>query len=155
MTNAISAAGESSKAGEHFRVVCHFDGDEIVSAALKTAEAVWPVADELFGIKAAAPKSPLEIHLYRNAADYERAESALTGGRFKANLAFLQEGANAAHVAVQPDCTDATLQAVGLNAQTRRLIAHEAGAPVPLREHPEPRRPSGVAVGRGIQLDRG
>lgn len=124
--NFAFADDESTQAGEHFQVICHFKNDEIAKEALKAAEAVWPIALELFNFKAPKPETPLKIHLYRTAADYEKAEAGLMGGRFRANLAFSEEKGKSSHIALQPECSDETLKIVGLNAQTRRLIVHEA-----------------------------
>jgi hypothetical protein len=141
---AVAAMGEDTvRAGAHYRVICHFKSDEIAAAALETAESAWPLAEELFGVKEAAPATPLEIHLYRSAADYEQAEAKITEGRFRANLAFAEPKTKSAHVALQPDRGDEALAALGLNAQTRRLIAHEAAhlfryATMPnARSHPD------------------
>jgi len=117
---------ESTRAGPHFRVICHFASEEIAGAALETVEPVWDEANGLFGVEAPPPAEPLDVHIYRSAADYERAEAGLTHGAFRQNLAFAHEGTKSAHVALQPDCTDEVLKEVGLNRLTRWLLAHEA-----------------------------
>lgn len=125
---ASSALGgeRSTKTGKYFLVVCHFENDRIATAALKTAEMVWPVATELFGTADGAPDKPAEIHLFRSVEEYEKVDAELAGGAFRRNLAFSSWNTKAAYIVVQPDCSDATLKQVGLPQPTRRLIAHEA-----------------------------
>jgi len=117
---------DSTADGAHYRIVCHFDNEPIAKAALETAEAVWPVAVDLWGIKAGKPAAPLEIHLYRTATDYEAAEQERTGGTFKSNLSFSYHKDKSSHIALQPPCTDATFKKIGLPYLTRSQIAHEA-----------------------------
>jgi hypothetical protein len=112
--------------GAHFRVICHFESDACASAALETAEAIWPIASALYGLPAAPLETPLDVHLYRRAADYLVQERELAIGTFDRNLAFWSFETRSAYVAVQPDLTDETLAAIGLTAQTRHLVAHEA-----------------------------
>lgn len=113
-------------AGTHFRVLCHFDDAKIAEQALATAESVWPIATELYGVRDAPPDPLLDVHLYRDAAAYASAERSFTEGRFARNLAFTHYDTRSSHVAVQPDLTDEALAVVGLNGQTRHQIAHEA-----------------------------
>lgn len=114
------------KAGPHFRVLCHFDDDDAAAAALDTVEAVWPAASDLYGLSAAPLETPLDVHLYRDAAAYLAAEREVAGGKFDKNLAFSSYDTRSSYVAVQPDVSDETLAAVGITAQTRHLLAHEA-----------------------------
>lgn len=117
---------DSEANGVHYRVICHFDNEPICKAALETAEAAWPVTVDLWAIGDKKPAEPLEIHLYRNVADYEAAESDRTGGRFRSNLSFSDHKDKSSHIALQPPCTDQTLKKIGLPYLTRLLIAHEA-----------------------------
>lgn len=117
---------ESTRTGKHFRVICHFENDSIAREALKTAEMAWPVATKLLALADGAPEKPAEIHLFRTLKDYEKADSELTGGAFRRNLAFSHWATRASYILLQPDCSDDTLKSVGLPALTRRLIAHEA-----------------------------
>lgn len=123
---AISARADSTATGAHFKVVCHFDNESIAKAALATAEAVWPIACELYGLKEAAPEKPLEVHIYRTVKDYEAAEKEKTGGRFRANLSFSFPKEKSAHISMQPACSNATLRQVGLPWLTRLMVAHES-----------------------------
>ncbi len=123
---AVVGGERSVAVGEHYQVVCHFKDPRLAEAALETAEAVWPLADEFFATHTPPPVKPLDIHLYRTIPDYQRAEAVLTGGRFRDNLAFSRRRSRASHIAMQPPCTNETLAIIGLPALTRYQIAHEA-----------------------------
>lgn len=110
--------------GAHFRLHCHFEHRPSAERALQIVEATVPVARALFGEVAGG--ALLDVHLYRNTVDYEAAEARLTGGAFRRNLAFAHFDTRSAHVALQPDLSDAALHVVGLTWQTQRLLAHEA-----------------------------
>jgi len=114
------------KVGPHFRVICHFGDEDAAAAALDTVEAIWPVASELYGLSAAPLESPLSVHLYRRAAGYLAAVREIAGPAFDRNLAFSSFDTRSSYVAVQPDLTDDAFAAVGITAQTRHLLAHEA-----------------------------
>jgi hypothetical protein len=116
----------STRTGKYFRVICHFKDDAIAAEALTTAEQVWPVAAGLLAVSDEPPDNPHDIHLYRTAADYEKAEAKVTAGKFNDNQAFAHWETQTAYIAIQPGCSDDVLQHVGLPAMTRRLIAHEA-----------------------------
>jgi hypothetical protein len=105
----------------------HYDGADaaLADSALAVVDQVWPLVAAAFGVPDAKPAKPLEIHLYREIAGYEAAEAQLTGGRLKRNLAMAHHASRSAHVALQPPCTDVTLQAIGLPAQTLLLLAWE------------------------------
>ena len=77
-------------------------------------------------VRFAPREKKLVIHIYRTVADYEAAEQAHTGGRFKRNLAFAHWNSRSAHVALQPTVSDAVLARHGLPLQTRNLVIHEA-----------------------------
>lgn len=124
--NVAAERKRSVALGEHYQLICHFENVRLANAALETAEAVWPLADRLSTARAATPIKPFDIHLYRTASDYQQAEAALTGGRFRDTLAFSHGRSQASHIAIQPPCTDATLEIIGLPALTRYQIAHEA-----------------------------
>lgn len=121
----IADAG-STQTGKHFRVVCDFENERIAGQALETAEAAWQIATELFAVPDKVPDRPSEIHLFRTVAAYEKTEAELTGGKFRRNLAFSHWGNRASYIVLQPNCSDETLQQVGLPTMTRQLIAHEA-----------------------------
>jgi hypothetical protein len=123
---APAAAGAKVKVGPHFRVICHFEDDDVAAAALETVEAIWPAASDLYGLPPTPLDAPLNVHLFRRAADYLAEERNLADGNFDKNLAFWSFDTRSAYVAVQPDVTDETLAAIGLTAQTRHLLAHEA-----------------------------
>jgi hypothetical protein len=140
--------------GPHFRVICHFDDAAAAAAALETVESIWPTASELYGLPAAPLEVPLEVHLYRRAADYQVASRELVGGKFDKNLAFSGFETRSAHVALQPDLTDEALAAVGLTSQTRHLLAHEAAHLVRFHASSTYRRhPDWLADGAAIWIE--
>jgi hypothetical protein len=112
--------------GPHFRVTVHFDDQRIAKSALETAEAVWPIATALFGAPAIDPAKPLEVHIYRTADDYEKADVQFGRGNFKTNMAFTSAETTACYIAMQPDVSDAVLARIGLPSMMRELVAHEA-----------------------------
>ena len=120
------AAEDVVREGEHFQLVCHFDDENAADQALAAVEAVWQHAPRVFGEPADDSSGLLTVHLYRDAAGYETAESGLTKGAFKRNLAFAHFDTLTAHVAVQPPLSDEALAITGVPAQTLRLLAHEA-----------------------------
>ena len=109
-----------------FRVVCHFGSPAVAEQARAAAEATWPIVAGLLGSGRERPDEPLEVHLYRSAEDYRRADRELTGGAFERNLAFAHFDSRSAHVALQPPVSDAVLERQGLPVGTLRLVAHEA-----------------------------
>lgn len=115
----------TSQAGAQVRVVA----DALTEAHRVRAEAIAAAAAEetarLWGFKRdAGPDAvPAELTLHRGVEGYERAEQALTGGRFRANGAFAL--GDEAHVLVQPPLDDHRLALAGVPAQTLRLVAHE------------------------------
>ncbi len=115
-----------SRAGEHYRVVCHFEDEVVAGLALEAAEAAWPFAAELYGASAsAAPEEPYRIHLLPDAASYLQLEERLTYGAFANNLAFSSWKTKESYVAMQPQRAPLAGWPV-LPMLTRRLIAHEA-----------------------------
>ncbi|MCZ6807945.1 MAG: hypothetical protein O7F08_13390 [Deltaproteobacteria bacterium] len=124
---AVAQAESCVADGKHFRVVCHFDDKAVTRQALAVVEAVWSPTLKVLGVRPSRSKHKLlAVHLYRNAADYVAAEAKLTAGEFKRNLAFAHFGSKTAHVAVQPNLSEAFLRDRGLNYQTLRLLIHEA-----------------------------
>jgi len=123
---APAATGAKVKQGPHFRVICHFDDDASAESALETVEAIWPAASQLYGLAPGPLAAPLNVHLFRRPADYLVEERNLAAGDFDRNLAFWSFDTHAAYVAVQPDLTEETFAALGLTAQTRHLLCHEA-----------------------------
>jgi hypothetical protein len=124
------------RVGPHFRVLCHFDDGPSADAALETAEAIWPRAAALYGLPDAPLDPPLDVHLYRRAEDYLATERELAGGKFDRNLAFSSFDTTSSYVPVQPELTDDALASVGLTAQTRHNVAHEATHLVSYRATP-------------------
>ncbi|MEE9125967.1 MAG: hypothetical protein V3U11_02400, partial [Planctomycetota bacterium] len=121
--NAKAGALAKSK---FYELILDFGHDEIAKATLKDLDRVWPVTMTLLGVKKAAPRKPLRLHLYRTVAAYEAAEARLTKGRFKKNLAFSHHATKSGHVALQPTISDETMAIVGVPPQTRSLLVHEA-----------------------------
>ena len=124
--------------GEHFRVVCHFGDEEIAAIGLEAAEAAFEPTRAL--LNAPEIEGRLAVNVYRTAADYRDAVKDAGGKAFLNNNAFTSYKTRAAYVAVVPDIPDAVLEKVGLSAQTRRIIAHEAVHVVTYRAWPNYRR---------------
>ena len=142
------------RAGPHFRVLCHFDDGASADAALETAEAIWPLASKMYGLTDAPLDPPLDVHLYRRTADYLAAEHDIGVGTFDRNLAFSSYETRSSYVAVQPDLTDDALADVGITAQTRHLIAHEAAHLVRYRVSPGLRsHPGWISDGAAIWIE--
>jgi hypothetical protein len=135
-SSSRAGLGFVKRAGPHFRVLCHFDDPACADAALETAEATWPLASELYGLPPGPLDTLFDVHLYRNAAEYLATEREVGLGDFDKNLAFSSFETRSAYVAVQPDLGDEALAAVGLTAQTRHLVAHEAAHLVRYRVSP-------------------
>jgi hypothetical protein len=122
----LSAQDRLVRNGSLFRLVCHFQNAKLADEALGAAELALRGATEVFGTSRASVSTPRDIHLYRHVADYVKREGRVTGGRFRHNLAFSSFLYRNAHIAIQPECTDALLGEIGLPAVTRRQITHEA-----------------------------
>lgn len=116
----------SEAEGAHFRVVVHFEGEATARSALSQVEGLWDLAAELYGLPKGPRRQKLAVHLYRDAADYRIADEKLTGGQFQRNLAFAHYGSKSAHVALQPDLSDAALASLGLPFLTRSMLLHES-----------------------------
>jgi hypothetical protein len=121
-----SAAGPLERSGAFYSLRYHGADAALAEAALAVVDQAWPIAAAAFGVPDAKPSQPLEIHLYRRTSDYRAADAKLTGGKFERNLAMAHWATRSAHVALQPPCSDETLRAVGLPAQTVALLAWEA-----------------------------
>ncbi|MDJ0975699.1 MAG: DUF1570 domain-containing protein [Planctomycetota bacterium] len=111
--------------GAHFRILCHFDNEAVAREALVLAEAAWRPTTAVVGFE---PKleGKIDIHLYRTPEVYRAAEGEITNGTFARNNAFSSWALKTAHIALEPVYSDALLKRVGLTAQTKRNIAHEA-----------------------------
>jgi len=127
LAQAPTSTGEELvREGEHFRLVCHFSSASAADQALAAVEFAWDASAELYGLKSSAKFKGMEVHLYPDAESYRAADQKLTGGQFQRNQAFAHFASRTAHVALQPPLSDAALKAMGLPAQTLRLLAHEA-----------------------------
>jgi len=102
-----------------------FDDAAIVAGASAAAEAVWPEISALLGVEA-PDAGELVVHLYRDPAHFEEAERARTRGRFAENRAFSFRGDLTAHIVCEPFWSEPTRRRLGISAQTRRLVVHEA-----------------------------
>ena len=152
---ASAGLGLVRRTGPHFRVLCHFDDERSADAALETVEAVWAPASSLFGLRDEPLDPPLDVHLYRRTADYLAADREVSGGRYAKNLGFSDIATRASYVPIQPDLSDETLAVVGLTAQTRHTLAHEAAHLVSYRACPEIRSaPEWVGEGAAIWIER-
>lgn len=104
----------------------HGGDDTLAETALTVVDEVWPIVASAFGAPDAKPAKPLVVNLYRTTEGFRAADQALTGGKFQRNTAMAHWGTRSAHVALQPPCTDETLRAIGLPAQTIAMLAWEA-----------------------------
>lgn len=120
------APGAVRKEGDCYALVCHGGDEALAEQALAVVDAAWPIVAEVFGVPDAKPERPLEVHLYRTSEQYIAADDALTGGKFRRNLAMSHWGSRSAHVAVQPPCGDEALRALGLPPLTVAMLAWEA-----------------------------
>ncbi len=116
-------AGGTAK-GKFYELILDFGHDDIAKTTLVELDRVWPVTMKLLGVKKAAPRKPLRLHLYRTVAAYEAADAKLTKGRFKKNLAFSHHATMSSHVALQPGISDETMAIIGLPPQTRYVLVH-------------------------------
>lgn len=112
--------------GEAFELHLHGGSERVAKQALEVVEPVWPIVCKVFGSPDARPERLLEVHLYRDVDGYLRADRELTGGRFGPNQAMSHWNSKSAHVAMQPPCTDALLDRLGLPLQTEAMLAWEA-----------------------------
>ncbi|HEX5136397.1 MAG TPA: hypothetical protein VFY93_05465 [Planctomycetota bacterium] len=120
------APGAARKQGTFYAVTCHGGDEALAEQALSVVEAVWPIVAATFGVPDATPARPLEVHLYRTPELYIAADDALTGGKFRRNLAMSHWDSRSAHVALQPPCRDEALRALGLPPLTATMLAWEA-----------------------------
>jgi hypothetical protein len=140
--------------GTRFRLHCHFANEDLAKDALRSVEALWRPAIELFGDPELGDAERLNVHLYPDAAAYRAADKRLTGGRFQRNLAFADWGSITAHVAMQPEQSEALRGRLGLSLQTRRLLVHEAAHLVRYRAMPNYRsHPDWFADGAASWLE--
>lgn len=109
--------------GPHFRLHVHgLDAKAAAQAldACETAATVWNALEPIENSKL------LDVHLYRDRADYEAADQRLNAGALKRNGAFANWGDMSAHVWLQPPQSPKSLDELGLPLMTRRLLIHEA-----------------------------
>jgi hypothetical protein len=116
----------SAATGAHFAIACDFPCGPIAARALEVAEAVWPLATDVWGVDPARRARPFRINLLFTRAAYEAVEAEVSGGRLRENLSLADPRTREAFIAVQPDVTAGFLRARGLPLQTLREIAHEA-----------------------------
>lgn len=116
----------SAATGQHFAIACDFRCGSLAVRALEVAEAVWPLAVEVWGVDPAPRRQPLRINLLFTRAAYEAVEADVSGGRLRENLSLADPATREAFIAIQPDVTAGYLDARGLPLQTLREIAHEA-----------------------------
>jgi hypothetical protein len=119
----LSAAPASAQS--RYRIVCHFECGAAAEQALRAADAAWPLARVLFDAEPPALDAPLEIHLYRTAADYRAARRGLLRSPPR-SLATTDPRTRTAHIALRGAIADTTLRRFGLPANVLRVVAHEA-----------------------------
>jgi hypothetical protein len=120
----VMPASRADVAGARYRVVCHFECGALAYQALAVAEAAAPFAARVYG-ELSEPSRPLEIHLYRTAAEYRAARSGLLR-RAPRPLAVTDPSSGTAHIALRSTIGDTTLNRVGLPPNILRVVAHEA-----------------------------
>jgi hypothetical protein len=120
------APGSVRKEGDRYALICHGGDEALAGRALAVVEEAWPIVAETFGVPDAKPERLLEVHFYRTVEGYQAADDALTGGKFRRNLAMSHWDTRTAHVALQPPCRDETVRALGLPPLTVVLLAWEA-----------------------------
>lgn len=114
------------RAGDHaVEVTCDVDDARIRSTAQAVAEESWRQTCALWGVDPSPPEKPVELHLYREIADYEKACDRLMRGRLKRNLAFTEWAGGTAHIVLQPVMGGDALKSLAPTFQTLRLVAHE------------------------------
>lgn len=109
-----------------FTIACHFPCGAVVADAVDAAENAWALAEALFSTGEDPLREAGTIHLYATTEHFRAVDRAIARGRFRDQLAFTSHQLRQAHIAVQPELSEAALARVGLPYQTRRLIAHEA-----------------------------
>ena len=65
---ALAATGDSTRTGKFFRVICHFESEDIVNEALRTAEMVWPEATNLLGVDQGAHAAKMTLDALKEKA---------------------------------------------------------------------------------------
>lgn len=124
----VTAQEESTATGKTFKIVCNFKNDEVAQAALDTAEAVWPFAQQIYGASLSRPKDPLVLKLYRKQEDTAAAVADLSGDKFQFDATFIDEATKTAHATLLPNCSGRALRQFGLLSSMRRAIARDAAA---------------------------
>jgi hypothetical protein len=121
-----TTAGRSTATGPHYRIVCDFENQSVADAALRIAEATWPIAGDLLDLPAAPLPKPLELYLYQTVEklDFAKSERATDADQKTLALSLPERGES--HIAVQPMVSESVLATVGLPSQTRGLIAYHA-----------------------------
>jgi len=132
-TPAFAQRDAGIRMGDHFRVIPHLGAvsealtEELVLAALETAEAAWVHASEVYGLDpAAATEGPLRIHLYRDRAAFDDACFRCEGSTWPNNSGLTSGTWGIALVLLGRGLSDEALAAVGLTDADRELVAHEA-----------------------------
>lgn len=124
-TLAATPQGPRRAADHAVEIRCDVDDARIRSTALAVAEETWRQTCALWGVDPSPPEEPVELHLYREIADYEKACDLLMHGRLKRNLAFTEWSHGTAHVVLQPVTGGDALKSLAPTFQTLRLVAHE------------------------------
>jgi len=114
------------RTGAHFRITCHFASDSCAEEALAAAESAWPLTLAVLGVDPRPVDSPLDIHLYRNPAEYAAVNAKLVGGVMSGYEGFCDRKTHSAHVRVLPDYDDVLWNRVGAPRDFVQAAAHEA-----------------------------
>ncbi len=117
----------ATKTGAHFSVTCHFDDEACAAEALAAAEAAWPATLELLGAEPPTIEHPLDVHIYRDPAEFAAVDAKLTGGKMAGDHSgFADPRTRTAHLLVKPDYDDAVWRRVGVPRDCLASVAHEA-----------------------------
>ena len=109
--------------GPNFEVLAHGLAESDARAALELLEEAGARILKVLGTRPEG--GPLAVHLYASGTEYEAAETARTGGRFRDNRAFSFQEDLTSHVLWEPLWPAPQRAALGLPLQVRRLLVHE------------------------------
>lgn len=132
-TPALAQRNAGILEGDHFRVIPHLGStsdalrEELVLAALESAEAAWVHATAVYGLDPeSSAQGPLRIHLYRERAAFDDACFRCEGRTWPNNSGLTSGNWGIALIHLGRGLPDAALAAVGLTDADRELVAHEA-----------------------------
>jgi len=117
----------TTRTGPHFRVSCHFEAGVFADEALAAAEAAWPATIEALGAAPAALERPLDVHVYRDPAEFAAVKLKLMGGVDRRDHSgFADYASQTAHVKISHAYDDAVWKRFGSPTHVLDSVAHEA-----------------------------